>query len=91
MTSPLSTCTYLLEADSLEHYFQVLYSKDLDRTKHTSTLYYRPQINRYNIFDHSLLDVGVQNALDQSGFDEKMFLKRGGKYQWSKKDQELDW
>ena len=49
------------------------------------------QIIRYNIFDYSLLDVGVQNALDQSAFDEKMFFKRGGKYQWSKKDQELDW
>ena len=39
----------------------------------------------------SLLDVGVQAALNKSGFDEKMFLKRGGKYQWSKKDQLLDW
>ena len=39
----------------------------------------------------SLLDVGVQAALNKSGFDEKMFLKRGGKYEWSKKDQLLDW
>ena len=39
----------------------------------------------------SLLDVGVQAALNKSGFDEKMFLKRGGIYQWSKKDQLLDW
>lgn len=39
----------------------------------------------------SLLDVGVQNALNQSGFDEKMFKERGGVYKWSKKDQELDW
>ena len=35
----------------------------------------------------SLLDVGVSEALKGSGFDEKMFFKRGGKYQWSKADQ----
>ncbi|KAL4222554.1 Radical S-adenosyl methionine domain-containing protein 2 [Mactra antiquata] len=39
----------------------------------------------------SLLDVGVENALKFSGFDEKMFFKRGGKYQWSKADMKLDW
>lgn len=39
----------------------------------------------------SLLDVGVENALKFSGFDEKMFLKRGGKYTWSKADMKLDW
>ena len=39
----------------------------------------------------SLLDVGVQSAINAAGFDEKMFVKRGGKYQWSKKDKVLDW
>ncbi|XP_052248563.1 radical S-adenosyl methionine domain-containing protein 2-like [Dreissena polymorpha] len=39
----------------------------------------------------SLLDVGVDNALNFSGFDEKMFFKRGGKYVWSKADMQLDW
>merc|ERR1712126_477090 len=39
----------------------------------------------------SILDVGVQHALNFSGFDEKMFLVRGGRYNWSKKDQELEW
>ncbi|KAG8330395.1 Radical S-adenosyl methionine domain-containing protein 2 [Homalodisca vitripennis] len=39
----------------------------------------------------SLLDVGVANALDHSGFDEKMFKKRGGVYTWSKKDLLLNW
>ena len=39
----------------------------------------------------SILDVGVEQALKFSGFDEKMFLQRGGRYKWSKKDQELDW
>ena len=39
----------------------------------------------------SILDVGVKNAMRLSGFDEKMFFKRGGRYNWSKKDQELDW
>lgn len=50
-----------------------------------------------------LLKVGVQNALKQSGFDEAMFVARGGIYDWSKKDRldfnsnqcnwikELDW
>ena len=39
----------------------------------------------------SLLDVGVQNAIDRSHFDEQMFLKRGGKYTWSKADMNLEW
>lgn len=39
----------------------------------------------------SILDVGVQYALNASGFDEKMFYKRGGKYIWSKGDMALDW
>ena len=39
----------------------------------------------------SLLDVGVENALNYSGFDEEMFKKRGGKYKWSKGDTRLDW
>ncbi|XP_029451678.1 radical S-adenosyl methionine domain-containing protein 2 [Rhinatrema bivittatum] len=39
----------------------------------------------------SILDVGVENAIRFSGFDEKMFLQRGGKYVWSKADLRLDW
>ncbi|KAM9273661.1 S-adenosylmethionine-dependent nucleotide dehydratase RSAD2 [Cariama cristata] len=39
----------------------------------------------------SILDVGVEAAIKFSGFDEKMFLKRGGKYVWSKADMKLDW
>lgn len=39
----------------------------------------------------SLLDVGVENSLLFSGFDETMFFKRGGKYTWSKGDMSLDW
>ena len=39
----------------------------------------------------SLLDVGVKNAIDASGFDEQMFLKRGGRYIWSKADMNLEW
>lgn len=39
----------------------------------------------------SILDVGVEQAIKYSGFDEKMFLKRGGKYVWSKADMKLDW
>lgn len=38
-----------------------------------------------------LLDVGVKNVFRFSGFDEKMFLKRGGKYMWSKVDMKFDW
>jgi len=40
---------------------------------------------------HSILDVGVRNALDTSGFDERMFLKRGGIYKWSKASMNLNW
>ncbi|XP_064080498.1 LOW QUALITY PROTEIN: S-adenosylmethionine-dependent nucleotide dehydratase RSAD2-like [Macrobrachium nipponense] len=39
----------------------------------------------------SILDVGVENAIKFSGFDEIMFLKRGGKYKWSKADMSLAW
>ncbi|XP_076834234.1 S-adenosylmethionine-dependent nucleotide dehydratase RSAD2 [Brachyhypopomus gauderio] len=39
----------------------------------------------------SILDVGVEAAIQFSGFDERMFLKRGGKYVWSKADMNLDW
>ncbi|KAL4624034.1 hypothetical protein GN956_G18860 [Arapaima gigas] len=39
----------------------------------------------------SILDVGVENAIQFSGFDEKMFLKRGGKYTWSKAHMKLEW
>nr|XP_036286197.1 radical S-adenosyl methionine domain-containing protein 2 [Pipistrellus kuhlii] len=39
----------------------------------------------------SILDVGVQEAIRFSGFDEQTFLKRGGKYVWSKADLQLDW
>jgi radical S-adenosyl methionine domain-containing protein 2 len=40
----------------------------------------------------SILDVGVQAALDRSGFDEEMFFKRGGEYKWTKDTVDLnDW
>ncbi|KAI5616796.1 radical S-adenosyl methionine domain-containing protein 2 [Silurus asotus] len=39
----------------------------------------------------SILDVGVEEAIKFSGFDERMFLKRGGKYVWSKADMKLEW
>ena len=39
----------------------------------------------------SILDAGVKAAMNKSGFDRKMFFKRGGKYIWSKKDMNLDW
>jgi len=31
----------------------------------------------------SILDVGVQQALKQSGFDRQMFINRGGIYEWT--------
>ena len=39
----------------------------------------------------SLLDVGVRAAMDCSGFDRAMFIRRGGKYKWSKADMTMDW
>lgn len=41
----------------------------------------------------SILDVGVDDAIDDAGFDEAMFFKRGGVYQWSNEDKKkkLDW
>ena len=39
----------------------------------------------------SILDMGVKEALKFSRFDEGMFLKRGGRYVWSKVDMKLEW
>lgn len=39
----------------------------------------------------SILDVGVEAAMSNSGFDYVEFIKRGGKYKWSKKSTELEW
>jgi len=39
----------------------------------------------------SILDVGVEHALDASGFDEVAFFRRGGKYEWTKSSDKLDW
>ena len=39
----------------------------------------------------SLLDVGVENAINASGFDERMFIKQEGKYTWSKAYMNLEW
>lgn len=37
----------------------------------------------------SILEVGVERALQMSGFDADMFEKRGGVYDWSmQKDEE---
>jgi radical S-adenosyl methionine domain-containing protein 2 len=39
-----------------------------------------------------LLEVGVQNALQDSGFDEKMFETRGGIFDWKREaPEEVDW
>ena len=37
----------------------------------------------------SLLDVGMEAAMDMAGFDQDMFLKRGGKYKCSKQANSL--
>lgn len=39
----------------------------------------------------SILDIGVEEALKFSGFDEEMFKKRGGIYKWSKEADRLSW
>jgi radical S-adenosyl methionine domain-containing protein 2 len=40
----------------------------------------------------SVLDVGVAAAMNDSGFDRAMFIKRGGIYKWSKEpEHSLEW
>jgi len=44
----------------------------------------------------SLLDVGVQEALKDAGFDEKAFIERGGIFEWgrnsdSEEAKALEW
>ncbi|XP_076253366.1 S-adenosylmethionine-dependent nucleotide dehydratase RSAD2-like [Rhynchophorus ferrugineus] len=47
--------------------------------------------NGSKIPSKSILDVGVENALKFSGFDEQMFKKRGGIYKWTKEANMLTW
>ncbi|XP_066246783.1 S-adenosylmethionine-dependent nucleotide dehydratase RSAD2-like [Euwallacea similis] len=47
--------------------------------------------NGWKIPSKSILDVGVEEALKFSGFDEEMFKKRGGIYKWSKEPERLSW
>jgi len=39
----------------------------------------------------SILEVGVMKAFDRSGFDERTFLKRGGRFKFRRGTQLLDW
>lgn len=70
------------------------------RINHMATYLFLPCISQMRFLNctggrkdpsRSILDVGVEEAIKFSGFDEKMFLKRGGKYVWSKADLKLDW
>ena len=33
---------------------------------------------------HSILEVGVERALSQAGFDHEMFQQRGGVFDWTR-------
>uniref|UniRef100_A0A8C7VVE4 Radical S-adenosyl methionine domain containing 2 n=1 Tax=Oncorhynchus mykiss TaxID=8022 RepID=A0A8C7VVE4_ONCMY len=61
--------------------------------RHSSISCLVPEANQKGRKDpsKSIFDVGVEEAIQFSGFDEKMFLKRGGKYVWSKADMRLEW
>ena len=39
----------------------------------------------------SILGVGAKAALDNSGFDEEMFVKSGGRYKWSKAQRQISY
>jgi radical S-adenosyl methionine domain-containing protein 2 len=43
----------------------------------------------------SILEVGVEKALEKAGFDDRMFITRNGVYDWSKSspcaDKALEW
>ncbi len=43
----------------------------------------------------SILEVGVDQAMQQSGFKQKKYLERGGRYDWTKptvcQNPDLDW
>uniref|UniRef100_A0A1I8F5M5 Radical_SAM domain-containing protein n=1 Tax=Macrostomum lignano TaxID=282301 RepID=A0A1I8F5M5_9PLAT len=55
-----------------------------DSLRHAETFDALPRLHRGRKEPSSILDVGVANAICASGFDEVMFRKRGGVYQWSK-------
>ena len=39
----------------------------------------------------SILEIGVDAALENVYWDEDGFEKRGGVYEWTKSEQDLDW
>ncbi|CAF1161478.1 unnamed protein product [Rotaria sordida] len=48
--------------------------------------------NGHKDLSPSILDVGVEAALNRSGFDEEVFFKRDGQYKWTKDIVDLnDW
>ena len=39
----------------------------------------------------SVLDVGVDEALKDAGFNERAFLDRGGIFEWTRDEDALEW
>ncbi|KAH3720912.1 hypothetical protein DPMN_063823 [Dreissena polymorpha] len=59
--------------------------------RHKDVEYLVPESNEKRLYNLFETNPRVENVLNFSGFDEKMFFKRGGKYVWSKADMQLDW
>ena len=71
------------------------YSEMMVRSYFIIDEYFRFIDNGNDTTSQSVLDIGVEAAIKDSGFVEKKYLERGGRYEWSKKpvcaDRDLSW
>ena len=71
------------------------YSEMMVRSYFIVDEYFRFIDNGADTTSQSILDIGVEAAIKDSGFVEKKYLDRGGRYDWSKKpvcaDKDLSW
>lgn len=71
------------------------FSEMMKRSYYIVDEYFRFLDNGTGKTSQSILDVGVEAAIQHSGFIEKKYLDRGGRYDWSKKpvcaDTDLSW
>lgn len=71
------------------------YSEMMKQSYYIVDEFFRFIDNGTGNISQSILEVGVDSAIKQSGFIEKKYLDRGGRYDWSKKpvcgDNNLSW
>mmetsp|Transcript_32596 Transcript_32596/g.77322 ORF Transcript_32596/g.77322 Transcript_32596/m.77322 type:complete len:352 (-) Transcript_32596:214-1269(-) len=88
--SPLAVSIEQFDAFVLRHASQKCLVPESAKTMQNSYLVLDEKLRFLNcesgekLPSESILDVGVQKALEYSGFDARMFLERGGVYDWNR-------